>query len=127
VTFVGPEVDDATAKQRWKANSDVRAEFHQSVFHQCSAVPSADVVVLFNPGIYQHPSLWAPTVDALRLQGAPMLLTAFSLDDAGKERAHSPWLPDYAANPWASLQSKTYAGYGRVVVNELYALINCKE
>jgi hypothetical protein len=78
-----------------------------------------DAFVLFNPGLHAGKYAWRPSMEAVLATGVPLLLTAYSDQDAASD---ARWLADlggaattpvYVENPWASLEPWSSSGDAR--------------
>ena len=121
LAMVGPEVAG-------RARSHGNGELHvvqpapiRACFDEVAASdPDAsmpDAFVLFNPGLHAGKYSWRSTMQAVLATGRPVVLTAYSDQDAASD---AEWLaeglctrrPAYVTNPWASLQAWGYDGCG---------------
>jgi len=75
-----------------------------------------DAFCLFNPGLHAGKYSWRPSIQAVLATEVPVLLTAYSEQDAASD---AQWLrslcggartPEYVANPWASLEPWSSSG-----------------
>jgi len=66
-----------------------------------------DAFVLFNPGLHAGKYAWRPSIEAVLATEKPLLVTAYSDQDAASD---AQWLAElhgeisYVENPWASLE-----------------------
>ena len=83
-----------------------------------------DAFILFNPGLHAGKYSWRPSMELVLSTGRPVLLTAYSDQDAASDVL---WLsqlghsPTYVQNPWASLEPWSGASQ---YANQYYTVLN---
>lgn len=119
--MIGPEVNGeerslSAGELYVSQDAPIRACFEEVVARDPSALLLPDAFVLFNPGLHAGKYTWRPTLEAVLDTGRPVILSAYSDQDAASD---AQWLselctrtPSYEANPWASLQPWSYEGCG---------------